>query len=174
MTGFDSLHNGGSQRLAALFVQFQYRYAFDVIVCKNFAEFGHNIKIGFHTADQGNLSFDVMAVERFAEKCAAIRRDQQMGMMIVGRNNRRLPQLDRPLGRVAAHILEESGMETIYFGPRILVFLQHMFTSSNTGTGQAGQCRLKFMGRKDPDFTGNCLHFSVMVRKELHKLPRGL
>ena len=92
------------QIAAAGFFHFYNGDAGDFIVGQNFLQPCGNVKIRRRTTNQRKLSSGQLIMEAGTGKGAAIRCDQQVGVMEIGRNLRNLPQFNRPLRKVAGLI----------------------------------------------------------------------
>ena len=118
---------------AAGLVHFYDGHTGNLIVRKDLLQLGGNIKIRIRAADQRNLSLGQFVMEGGTGKGAAVRRNQQMGMMEVGRNHRNLPQLDGPLQQIAGFIVKHLLMVIVEMLPGIKIIGNHSAPPRDVG-----------------------------------------
>ena len=99
--------------------------ACNVVETENVRQLHGNIKVVFRAADQRNTSLGQRVMEARIGKCRAVRRNEQMSVMIVRRELRRFVELDRPLHQVAAFLKQSFGVELTNSFPRVKILVDN-------------------------------------------------
>ena len=110
---------------AAAFLHLHHSYAGDVVVGEYLFQLGGDVKVSNRAAQKRHLAFCDFFLFCGTGKGAAIRRDQQMGTMKIGRHLRYLPELDGPLRKVTGLIVKHPLVEIIEVLPWIKIMSNH-------------------------------------------------